>query len=291
MSKTFLFFFLLNFASISYATVTISPQELLMINKGQNNWFLDREITNEDQKIIGKLRPIYDKISELGIELNDKNRCRYHTRRNLLKANNQNDWDCFFALRGMLRDTKKCLPDVNEVFSTNEWDGKIKGRIRYVGVAPLPYRYTLRSENGELIATVKLYYKNWEKLEDDQQEKLRQKTANGAQIWNENRPEGSNFKMEMLIVDSKEEADFTVKATVKRTRGPYLREHSINWSDRVFAHELGHMLGLDDEYDQINATLFRNSRCTNRSLMCSSSKVYFPKYYWYQIFKSPFCQL
>ena len=151
--------FLLNLVPDASATVTISPEQLKEANLGPGNWFFKRELNNKDQKILKLFKPYYQRISELGIELNDKGRCRYHTRKNLLKANNQNDWDCFFAFRGMVRDTKKCLPSVEEVFSTTNWSGDVKGRIRYVGVAPLPYRYTLREENGELIATVKVLYK------------------------------------------------------------------------------------------------------------------------------------
>jgi len=291
LKKLILLTFLFNISLTTNATVTISPEQLEEVNTVPGNWFFDRELTDSDEKLLKLFKPYYKRIGELGVELNDKGRCRYHTRKNLLKANNQNDWDCFFAFRGMLRDTKRCLPSVAKVFSRTKWEGNIKGRIRYVGIAPLPYRYTLREENGELIATVKLYYKNWDKLEDYQKEQLQSRTREGAALWGQHRPEGTHFKVEMIIVDSREEADFKVKATSKSTRGPYLKTHSINWSYRVFAHELGHMLGLDDEYDQIYGTLFGKSRCTNDSLMCSSSSVHFPKYYWYLIFRRPFCQL
>ena len=36
-----------------------------------------------------------------------------------LRANNQNDWNCFFTLRHMLRD-KRCLPHPDRVFSNEE---------------------------------------------------------------------------------------------------------------------------------------------------------------------------
>ena len=81
-------------------------------------------------------------------------------------------------------------------------------------------------------------------------------------------------------METRKNADFVVKVADKSTRGPHLKEHNINWHPLVFAHEFGHMMGLDDEYDQIFATLFKKRRCTNESLMCLSGNNHFPKYYW-----------
>jgi hypothetical protein len=294
MKKLLLLAFINLLILSAQATVKVPASVFLkkLFTKKEQLFFNIEINESSDEQLLYFLKPYYKRIGELGIELNDKGRCRYHTRRKLLKVNNQNDWDCFFTLRGMVRDTKYCLHHPNQVFDDellNE-SKKIKGRIRYVGVAPLPYRYDIKVQDGVMNLSLGVYYKNWDSLSDTHKATLRQKFTESEVYWNRNNPRTDRFNFKFNVLESAEGADFIVNAVDKSTRGPYLREHNINWYSLTFAHEFGHMMGLDDEYDQIFATLFKNSRCTNKSLMCSSRNDHFPKYYWYKIFRRSFCQ-
>ena len=292
LKNLILILFVFSFSTFSNATVKIPASVFLKkLFHDKESLFFEIEISDEsDEKLLWFLKPYYQRIGELGIELNDKKRCRYHTRKNLLKADNQNDWDCFYALRHMIRDTKKCLPHPNKVFSNEKLtQTNIKGRIRYVGVAPLPYRYKLENKNNRVELFLTVGYKNWTFLTDEEKATLQRKFQEGTSLWNKNNPGPGKFKLNVSIEEDHTKADFVVNAVDGSTRGPYLKEHSIDWPSRVFAHEFGHMLGLDDEYDQIFATLFKRSRCTSKSLMCSSYYEYFPKHYWYLIFRRGYC--
>lgn len=284
------------FTLSSYATVKIPASVFLKkLFTKKESLFFEIEINEEsDQELMFFLKPYYKRIGELGVELNDKGRCRYHTRKNLLKHNNQNDWDCFFTLRGMLRDTKYCLPHPDDIFENDiaeDFEKKrIKGRIRYVGVAPLPYRYLIENKDDKMHLTLNVYYKNWDSLKETQKETIKKSFQGAQNYWNKNSPDPKRFSFEFNALEKRENADFIVNAVAKSTRGPYLKEHNINWHPLVFAHEFGHMMGLDDEYDQIFATLFKKRRCTSESLMCSTMYNHFPKYYWYKIYRRAFCQ-
>ena len=108
-------------------------------------------------------------------------------------------------------------------------------------------------------------------------------------LWNQKTPSDFPYEIDVQVKNNKKDAHFTINIVNGWTRGPYLREHSIDWDYRIYAHEIGHMLGLDDEYDQVIGTLFGNSRCTNNSMMCSSRRDGFPRYYWYLIFRRGQC--
>ena len=279
MLKTILaIIFSINAAS---ASVTLPLSELSIKER-----FIKNDL-NLDEKNFWRTREIFERIGEFGIELNDKGRCRYLTRKNLLQYGTQADWDCFFTFRNIVRETRFCAPD--------EWDGefneiiKVRGLFRYVGVAPLPFKYDLVQQDGKIIAKTSIYYKGTENFSETELQTLKEKVQAGVDLWNKKTPADLPYEIEVKIVDKKEDAHFKINLVRNWTRGPYLREHSIDWSYKVFAHEFGHMLGLDDEYDQIIGTLFGNSRCTNNSMMCAHRKDGFPRYYWYLIFRRAQC--
>ena len=266
---------------MALASVTIPFSEISLKER------LEQNDIRLDDKNFWRAKEIFSRLDEFGIELNDKGRCRYLTRKKLLQYGTQADWDCFFAFRNIVREIRYCAPD--------QWDTEIDGRVkvrglfRYVGVAPLPFKYDLVAENGKIIAKTSIYYKGSEDFSENELNQLRRKVQDGVDLWNEKTPADMPYEIEVKIVDNKEDAHFKINLVRGWTRGPYLKEHSIDWSHRVFAHEFGHMLGLDDEYDQIFGTLFGDSRCTNDSMMCSHRRDGFPRYYWYLIFRRAQC--
>jgi hypothetical protein len=276
-----LIFSIILLSQSSFATVTVPLSQLTLKQR------VYEQDLNIDEKNFWHAKEIFKRLGQFGIELNEKGRCRYLTRKKLLKYGSQADWDCFFAFRGIVREMKYCAPENWDIpVNTNQ---KVKGLLRYVGVAPLPYKYDLIAENGKLIARTSIYYKGFYHLAKEDQKEVREKISQAIQLWNEKTPAGFPYEIDVQLIDKKENAHFKVNIIKDRTRGPYLKEHSVGWSYRVFAHEIGHMLGLDDEYDQIFATLFGNSRCTNDSMMCGSHKTGFPRYYWYLIFRRAQC--
>lgn len=272
---------LIIFSQTVSATVTIPFSKL-----GLKQRSIEENISLDD-KNFWHAKEIFERLESFGIELNENGRCRYLTRKNLLKNGSQQDWDCFFAFRNIVREIKYCAPE--------NWDQEIddvrrvRGLFRYVGVAPLPYKYDLIPESGKLIARTSIYYNGFDQLSKNDQQKIRSKVKYAVNLWNEKTPADLPFEIDVQIKDKKADAHFSINIVHGWTRGPYLKEHSLDWSYKVYAHEFGHMFGLDDEYDQITGTLFGNSRCTNDSMMCAHRKDGFPRYYWYLIFRRAQC--
>ena len=82
------------------------------------------------------------------------------------------------------------------------------------------------------------------------------------------------------LVESRKDAHFSVKLQDK-TRGPYDTYWGRRWTSVVVAHEIGHMLGLGDEYE----TLSGKSYCLRQSLMCSSWTGDLMPFHYYHILR------
>ena len=225
------------------STVTVPFSELSWKARVKSN---DIELNDKN---FWFAKRIFKRLGEFGIELGENGRCRYLTRRKLLKYGSQEDWDCFFAFRNIVREIKFCAPE-NWDWQLDE-QKEVRGLFRYVGVAPLPYKYDLVPENGKLIARSSIYYKGFDKLSNRDQEKVRGKISAAVNLWNQKTPAEFPYEIDVQLKDKKEDAHFKINIVHGWTRGPYLKEHSVDWSHQVYAHEIGHMLGLDDEYDQI----------------------------------------
>ncbi len=72
---------------------------------------------------------------------------------------------------------------------------------------------------------------------------------------------------EFSLTNDANSADFSV-TLLDRTDGPYDTFWSRDWPSQVIGHEIGHMLGLADEYN----TATGNFDCYKPSLMCSAYK-------------------
>ena len=143
----------------------------------------------------------------------------------------------------------------------------IQGRITYVGFVPKRYQYNvLYSDINEVTLQVKVHFKN---LQGQDLENLKLKMQQAEQIWNSNAVAlDFKYQFQFQIVAQEKDAHFSVQL-LDSTRGPYDTNWSRNWSAISIAHEIGHMLGLGDEYQ----TLTSVSDCLPQSIMCESNRA------------------
>lgn len=151
-----------------------------------------------------------------------------------------------------------------------------KGSITYVGFWPMNYRYDiLQGVNNKRIIRVKVHLKNPNATDVAQ---FTAKIKGAEKIWNDSRPPlDFVYKFYFEIVANANQAHYSVNIK-DDTRGPYSVNWGRNWSARTIAHEMGHMMGLGDEYD----TLTGDVHCLAESLMCSSNRgALLPHHYYF----------
>lgn len=163
------------------------------------------------------------------------------------------------------KDSYARYPEPNLIAKKNlKLVRKIQGTMTYVGFFKKKYLYdVLQSPEGEIVMNVRVHLQNATAQDFTE---FSQKMKLAEEIWNISRvPVDFQYRFQFEIVKSPSRAHFSV-AVENNTRGPYDQFWGRNWSARVVAHEVGHMLGLGDEYQ----TLSGNMDCYLESLMCSA---------------------
>ncbi len=172
----------------------------------------------------------------------------------------------FKSFRVHLRDTLKSfpLPEVIAAKNLSQTTERIEGRITYAGFFRKKYKYDLiRPAPNTVVLNVRVF------LEDATAEDLvnfAEKIQQAEAKWNHDRVVMDfDYSFKFELAESDDKAHFSVKV-LDETRGPYDQFWSRKWTSVTIAHELGHMLGLGDEYE----TLTGKMDCLAESLMCAS---------------------
>ncbi len=234
------------------------------------------------------------------------------------------EWNKFFAEKNLRLDSNKTQSNWKELFPIKEHKTqRVTGTRKYYGLFNKKYHYTVIQNPVLNQITVKLkihfyeskaYKKISQRAERDGSEDrdlypttkklLRQveKTLGFAQaLWNSRAPKNVKFDFEM--VDEAKDADYSLKLT-RKGGGLYDTYIYVLADYFTFAHEIGHMMGIDDEYKLITANVLpvnklynkvfhahrhwefaaqKDLGCNLESLMCSGDMIY--PYHYEQILR------
>ncbi len=198
--------------------------------------------------------------------------------------------------RHLIRDLKGCQIDPESVANTPQLAGaaginevRVHGRSAFLGFVPAPYRYhmTLTPSGGVLIQA-NVYFTNHAKLDADTMNSMQEKLDLAAAKWTQYNPYGFPLQFKFVLTTKRSEADVKAKLLVgKYTRGPYFSFWTTEWSSDIISHEMGHVMGLDDEYS--NTPFPGLTRCDRESIMCIWDRP-FP-YHYYLITRRMLCTL
>lgn len=158
-----------------------------------------------------------------------------------------------------------------DVFGTTK---TFNGTMTYVYVFKKKYKYDVVFQNNRYIFNVRIHFNGAtpkDYIEFYKKIKLAEKE------WNNSR----------LLTDFNYEFKFSVELDIKKahysviildsTRGPYDTAWGRDWDGAVVAHEIGHMMGLGDEYQTATSV----SDCLSHSKMCSTKGLLMKHHYYF----------
>lgn len=177
-----------------------------------------------------------------------------------------------------LLDTYKKFPKFTDILNQNiaPFTGvkTVVGKITYVSIFPKTYKYDVAFENGEFVFKVRI---NLKKPTPNDIIYFTDTVKQAEQQWNNYRV-GMDFsyRFQFDIEPDVKKAHYSVNI-LDSTRGPYDTNWSRKWDGPSLAHEIGHMMGLGDEYQ----TLTSETDCLPESLMCDSDGDIMKHHYYF----------
>ena len=220
------------------------------------------------------------------------------------------EWNKVFDEQHLKRDKFKHRMDWRTLFPITESKiHEIKGKRVFYNLVTKKYNYRIiqDADSNTLTVNVKIHFypsKTYAKRaalgkegylkEDDLLKVVKQNLKLAQNKWNGQAPEGVRFSFDMVKKAS--QADYSIK--LKTIFGALYDKFIMAPAyESVLSHEIGHMMGLDDEYSMITSnvlpvaelvemtqpqnrdrhmdyTAYKDMRCNLESIMCLREKVY-----------------
>lgn len=186
--------------------------------------------------------------------------------------------ETFKSFRVHLKDSNQSFPQLSDLVARNLTKvNQVKGTITYVSVVKKKYLFDVIQTPEAIVLNVRVYLRNPTAQDTID---FKQKVQQAEDNWNQNRVATDfNYKFKFEIVNDSAQAHFSV-FVLDSTRGPYDLNWGRNWSSSTITHEIGHMLGLGDEYQTISSKV----DCYRLSIMCEDrTGALMPHHYYFVI--------
>jgi len=208
-----------------------------------------------------------------------------------LPAEIKSSVDCLALKKNFNHDKRyrSVVPELDQIINSQEYTSKkIRGKIRYEGFLNQKFSYRIKHTDEGYGVFVNIHVKKWKMWSGDSKFSKNQEVreaklkrifnlllSESEKIWNKN---NLNIKFHFNQVDNKYDADYSIVMRQAITGSKYntkwdwwpnafanvigeltdtqiLNDDSFQSDLDAAAHEIGHMVGLDDEYSVTRAIL------------------------------------
>jgi hypothetical protein len=188
----------------------------------------------------------------------------------------------FKSFRVHLEDSYQVFPDPDLIGAANlkpSPSARIQGWMTYAGLFKKKYTHDVfQDASGQWVFNVRVRLKNGTPQDEVD---FRAKIKAAEAMWNQYRPAlDFQYRFQFDLVNDPAEAQYSVQV-LDSTRGPYDQFWGRDWTAIVIAHEIGHMLGLGDEYQTLSSV----TDCYKPSLMCDSWHGMLMEHHYYFILR------
>ncbi len=199
--------------------------------------------------------------------------------------------------RHLIRDIKNCQIDPAHLqqapellIKSKKINGRVLGSNSYLGFFPGIYSYEWNVlPNGGINITANVHFINHKSHNQETLKSMQDKLNQAALRWSAFNPYPYPVSFTFNLSKPKVRKDVRATLIEKNTRGPYFLFWTTLWGDKTISHEMGHVMGLDDEYS--NTPFPELTYCDRSSIMCaSSSGTPFPFHY-YLIMRRLLCKI
>lgn len=212
----------------------------------------------------------------------------------------KNQKNCNKLVQHIYRDSNDCRVHPKDVERLPQYlrsYGKpliVDGNISYLGFFPGNYRYSLRlGRNGTVEITAPIFFHSIDsKISTSGLRIFIAKLAHAELIWNLYNTYKFPVKFRFPLEERRRYSAISATLTEHDHSGPYMTQWTTGWTGNIVAHELGHVMGLDDEY--ANSLIFSGDKfkeCDLRSIMCNPPGGAPLAHHYYVILRRAVCQL
>lgn len=171
-------------------------------------------------------------------------------------------WGCHFKKLHLENDSIKSNPSMekirNFIQSVAMKGGnifQIEGQQLFYKLFKKKYRYEIEIKpDNKVILRVKVYF-DGSKVTLKEYDYLKSGVTKAVEIWNNTLPTG--YKLELIEVEDAKDAHYSIRVTAKSKTTIYDKFWSVvSLTPIDYAHEITHMLGLNEEYNVSRANIY-----------------------------------